>query len=572
MLFDAAWWIIVPFLYPELSMNPRETAFNDLQQHFSKARQLNMRELFEQDEGRFDRFSLKFEDILLDYSKNLITGETMGLLLALARASDVESWRDRMFHGEKINDTEHRAVLHVALRNRSNNAITIDGEDVMPAVHGVMQHMSEFAERVRSGEWKGYTGKRITDVVNVGIGGSDLGPKMVYQALKPYRHPQMRAHFISNIDGAHTEEILGQLDPETTLFVVSSKTFTTQETITNADTARSWFLATAKDEKHIARHFVAVSTNRKAVIKFGIDPENMFEFWDWVGGRYSLWSAIGLSIMLLVGEDNFITLLEGAHAMDNHFASAPMEQNMPVILAMLGVWYNNFFGAETHAILPYDHFLRSLPMYLEQADMESNGKSVDRDGHHVNYNTGPIVWGATGINGQHAFYQLIHQGTKLIPADFIASAQTHSRLKRQHDIMMSNFFAQSEALMRGRTLEETIEAIRQSGIDVNAVRDRLPHMVFKGNHPSNTILLTKLTPYSLGSLIALYEHKIFVQGIVWNLNSFDQWGVELGKQLAKKILGEIEAGDTTAEHDSSTSSLIGLYLKLRGVPEPAGND
>jgi glucose-6-phosphate isomerase len=548
-------------------MNPRETAFNDLQQHFSQARQLNMRELFEQDEGRFDRFSLQFEDILLDYSKNLITEETMGLLLALARASDVESWRDRMFHGEKINDTEHRAVLHVALRNRSDNAITIDGEDVMPAVHGVIQHMSAFAERVRSGEWKGYTGKRITDVVNVGIGGSDLGPKMVYQALKPYRHPEMRAHFISNIDGAHTEEILGQLDPETTLFVVSSKTFTTQETITNADTARSWFLATAQDERHIARHFVAVSTNRKAVIDFGIDPDNMFEFWDWVGGRYSLWSAIGLSIMLLTGEENFTALLEGAHAMDNHFASAPMAENMPVILAMLGVWYNNFFGAETHAILPYDHFLRSLPMYLEQADMESNGKSVDRDGHHVNYNTGPIVWGATGINGQHAFYQLIHQGTKLIPADFIASTQTHSRLKRQHDIMMSNFFAQSEALMRGRTLEETIEAIRQSGIDVNAVRDRLPHMVFTGNHPSNTILLTRLTPYSLGSLIALYEHKIFVQGIVWNLNSFDQWGVELGKQLAKKILGEIDAGDATAEHDSSTSSLVGLYLKLRGAPE-----
>ena len=553
-------------------MNPREKAFNDLHQHFSEARRLNMRNLFEQDPDRFNRFSLQFEDILLDYSKNLITEETMALLLNLARASNVESWRDRMFHGEKINDTEHRAVLHVALRNRSNNAITIDGEDVMPAVQGVIRHMADFAGRVRSGEWKGYTGKRITDVVNVGIGGSDLGPKMVYQALKPYRHSEMRAHFISNIDGAHTEEILGQLDPETTLFVVSSKTFTTQETITNADTARSWFLATAKDEQHIAKHFVAVSTNRKAVIEFGIDPDNMFEFWDWVGGRYSLWSAIGLSIMLLTGEDNFIALLEGAHAMDNHFASAPMDENMPVILAMLGVWYNNFFGAETHAILPYDHYLRSLPMYLEQADMESNGKSVDRDGHHVNYNTGPIVWGATGINGQHAFYQLIHQGTKLIPADFIASAQTHSKLKRQHDIMMSNFLAQSEALMRGRTLEETIEAIRQSGIDVNAVRDRLPHMVFEGKHPSNTILLNKLTPYNLGSLIALFEHKIFVQGIVWNLNSFDQWGVELGKQLAKKILGEIEAGEVTADHDSSTSSLIRHYLEQRRVSERVDND
>ena len=543
-------------------MNPRELAFNDLEQHFVKARQRNMRKLFEQDPDRFQKFSLQFEDILLDYSKNLITADTMELLLQLAKASKVESWRDRMFHGEKINDTEHRAVLHVALRNRSDRAITIDGEDVMPAVRGVLAHMSEFAERVRSGKWKGYTGKRITDVVNVGIGGSDLGPKMVYQALKPYRHEAMRAHFISNIDGAHTEEILGQLDPETTLFIVSSKTFTTQETITNAGTARSWFLAKAGDEAHIARHFVAVSTNRKAVIEFGIDPDNMFEFWDWVGGRYSLWSAIGLSIMLLVGEDNFAALLEGAHAMDSHFATAPLAQNMPVILAMLGVWYNNFFGAETHAILPYDHYLRSLPMYLQQADMESNGKSVDRDGHHVNYNTGPIVWGATGINGQHAFYQLIHQGTKLIPADFIASARTHSRLKSQHDIMMSNFFAQSEALMRGRTLEETVEAIRESGIDVNAVRDRLPRMVFEGNHPSNTILLTTLTPYSLGSLIALYEHKIFVQGVVWNLNSFDQWGVELGKQLAKKILAEIDAGDATAAHDSSTSNLISRYLQL----------
>ena len=552
------------------SMTPREVAFTRLQEHFNEAKDLNMRRLFEQDKDRFERFSLQFQDILLDYSKNLVTAETMSLLLDMAKASAVESWRDRMFHGEKINDTEHRAVLHIALRNRSDKAITIDGEDVMPAVSSVIDHMRDFANRVRSGEWQGYTGKRITDVVNVGIGGSDLGPKMVYQALKPYRHEGMKAHFISNIDGAHTEEILGQLDPETTLFIVSSKTFTTQETITNANTARSWFLAAAGDEAHIARHFVAVSTNREAVIAFGIDPDNMFEFWDWVGGRYSLWSAIGLSIMLLVGEENFIALLEGAHAMDNHFASAPLGENMPVVLAMLGVWYNNLFGAETHAILPYDHYLRSLPMYLEQADMESNGKSVDRDGHHVNYNTGPIVWGATGINGQHAFYQLIHQGTKLIPADFIASVQTHSKLKQQHDIMMSNFFAQTEALMCGRTLEETIAAVQQSGIKVEEVRERLPHMVFDGNHPSNTILLKKLTPYNLGSLIALYEHKIFVQGIVWNLNSYDQWGVELGKQLAKKILGEFESSDTSAEHDASTRNLIKYYLRLRG--EATGAD
>jgi glucose-6-phosphate isomerase len=554
------------------SMTPREIAFNNLRQHYEEARQLNMRRLFEEDGQRFDRFSLQFQDILLDYSKNLITSETLSLLLELAKASDVESWRDRMFHGEKINDTEHRAVLHIALRNRSGNAITIDGEDVMPAVRSVIDHMSDFAGRVRSGEWKGYTGQRITDVVNIGIGGSDLGPKMVYEALKPCRHQDMRAHFISNIDGAHTEEVLEQLDPETTLFIVSSKTFTTQETITNANTAREWFLATAEDPQHIARHFVAVSTNRNAVIDFGINPDNMFEFWDWVGGRYSLWSAIGLSIVLLVGVENFIALLEGAHAMDNHFASAPLQENMPVVLAMLGVWYNNFFAAETHAILPYDHYLRSLPMYLEQADMESNGKSVDRDGHHVNYNTGPIVWGATGINGQHAFYQLIHQGTKLIPADFIASEQTHSKLRQQHDIMMSNFFAQTEALMRGRTLEETCEAIQSAGIKVDDVRDRLPHMVFEGNHPSNTILLKKLTPYNLGALIALYEHKIFVQGIVWNLNSYDQWGVELGKQLAKKILGEIESSAAETDHDSSTSNLIRHYLQNSRQRESGHDD
>jgi glucose-6-phosphate isomerase len=544
-------------------MTPRASAFAALNQHYQSAGRMNMRELFKQDESRFERFSIQTGDILLDYSKNLINEETMALLMALARASKVEDWRDRMFHGEKINDTEHRAVLHIALRNRSDQAICVDGKDVMPAVRSVVAHMCEFAGRIRSGDWTGYTGKAITDVVNVGIGGSDLGPQMVYQSLKPYRKAGMRAHFISNVDGTHTEEILEQLNPETTLFIVASKTFTTQETITNAHTARRWFLDVAGDEKHIAKHFVAVSTNRDAVIDFGIDPRNMFEFWDWVGGRYSLWSAIGLSIVLLVGEENFLLLLDGAHAMDLHFASAPLEQNMPVILAMLGVWYNNFFGAETHAILPYDHYLRSLPMYLEQADMESNGKSVDRDGHHVNYNTGPIVWGATGINGQHAFYQLIHQGTKLIPADFIASVQSHSKLKKQHDIMMSNFFAQTEALMRGRTLEETVEAVQLAGLDAEVVRDRLPHMVFEGNHPSNTILLTKLTPFSLGSLIALYEHRIFVQGVVWNLNSYDQWGVELGKLLAKKILVELETTEVRNAHDSSTRHLIDYYRTNR---------
>ncbi len=524
-----------------------------LRTHQLEMAAVHMRELFDADPARFERFSLQVGDLLLDYSKNRITDETLALLVRMAEEADVAGWRERMFQGEKINHTENRAVLHVALRNRGNTPVVVDGEDVMPRVNAVIDRMGAFAERVRSGEWRGYTGERITDVVNIGIGGSDLGPQMVYQALKPYRHPRLRVHFISNVDGAHVKETLETLNPETTLFIVSSKTFTTQETMTNAHFARDWFLAQSQAVKHVARHFVAVSTNRDAVAGFGIDPANMFEFWDWVGGRYSLWSAIGLSIVLAVGAERFVELLAGAHAMDNHFRTAPLAQNMPVILALLGVWYNNFFGAESQAILPYDHYLRSLPAYLEQADMESNGKSVDRDGNHVDYATGQIIWGATGINGQHAFYQLLHQGTRLIPADFIVSLQPQTPdMQAHHDILIANFLAQTEALMRGRTPEETRQ---QTGQDA-------PHKVFEGNHPSNAILLKKLTPHALGMLIALYEHKIFVQGVIWNLDSYDQWGVELGKQLASRILPELHADAQVGGHDASTNALINYYRRM----------
>ncbi len=523
-----------------------------LQGHYAQIASVHMRDLFAADTQRFERFSLQVGDILLDYSKNRVTPETMQLLAQLAGQADVVAWRERMFGGEKINNTENRAVLHVALRNRSNRPVIVDGEDVMPKINAVIARMSAFAEQVRSGEWRGYTGERITDVVNIGIGGSDLGPQMVYQALKPYRHPRLKVHFISNVDGAHVKETLETLNPETTLFIVSSKTFATQETMTNAHYARDWFLAQSQAEKHIARHFVAVSTNREAVAAFGIDPANMYEFWDWVGGRYSLWSAIGLSIVLAVGRERFIELLEGAHAMDEHFRHAPLARNMPVILALLGIWYNNFFDAESHAILPYDHYLRSLPAYLEQADMESNGKSVDRDGNAVDYATGQIVWGASGINGQHAFYQLLHQGTKIIPADFIVSVTPHTELQEHHDILIANFLAQTEALMRGRTREETQA---QTGQFVS-------HKVFEGNHPSNAILLQKLTPHTLGMLIALYEHKIFVQGVIWNLNSYDQWGVELGKQLASRILPELHADAPVSGHDASTNALINYYRRM----------
>jgi glucose-6-phosphate isomerase len=520
-----------------------------LQAHQAEMAGVHMRNLFAADPARFERFSLQVGGLLLDYSKNRITDETLGLLVQLAEEADVTGWRERMFRGDRINHTENRAVLHVALRNRSKQAVMVDGEDVMPKVNAVIERMGAFAEQVRSGQWRGCSGEPISDVVNIGIGGSDLGPQMVVQALKPYRHPHLRLHFISNIDGAHAKETLDALNPETTLFIVASKTFTTQETMTNAHLARSWFLEKARSEQHVARHFVAVSTNRDAVTAFGIDPSNMFEFWDWVGGRYSLWSAIGLSIVLAVGMPRFVELLAGAHEMDLHFREAPLAANMPVILALLGVWYNNYFAAESHAILPYDHYLRSLPAYLQQADMESNGKSVDRDGKLVDYSTGPIIWGATGINGQHAFYQLLHQGTKMIPADFIVSIESPTELQVHHDILIANFLAQTEALMRGRSREETEAQTSQF----------VQHKVFAGNHPSNAILLQSLTPHTLGMLIALYEHKIFVQGVIWNLNSFDQWGVELGKQLASRILPELHADMPVDSHDASTNALINAY-------------
>ncbi|CAA6827638.1 MAG: Glucose-6-phosphate isomerase (EC [uncultured Thiotrichaceae bacterium] len=537
-------------------------SYRPLLEHYERVKNLHMRRLFSVDSKRVDKFSIEHQDLLLDYSKNRITKETVALLCQLAKEAKLEEWRERMFNGEAINNTEGRSVLHTALRNRSNTPVMVNGKDVMPQINTTIDKVESFSDKVRSGEWKGYTGKVITDIVNIGIGGSDLGPKMVYQALEPFRHERLKVHFVSNVDGAHIDATLKQLDPETSLFIVSSKTFTTQETLTNAHNARKWFLKTALDEMHISKHFVAVSTNSEAVANFGIDTRNMFEFWNWVGGRYSLWSAIGLSVVLAIGMDHFKSMLEGAHSMDEHFRETPLEENMPVIMGMLGIWYNNFFDAESHGILPYDDYLRSLPLYLEQADMESNGKSVDRDGRKVDYATGPIIWGTSGINGQHAFYQALHQGTKLIPADFIISMLTHSEHQEQHNIMFSNALAQTEALMRGRNLDETYADIMASEKVPRDVEQRIHHMVFDGNHPTNTLLIRKLTPHSLGMLIALYEHKIFVQGIVWNLNSFDQWGVELGKQLAKKILEDINAPQATNSHDSSTNTLINYYRDI----------
>jgi glucose-6-phosphate isomerase len=532
--------------------------------HYDAIKNRHMRDFFRDDPGRFDRYTVRFEDILLDYSKNRVVDETLQYLFELAREMAVEEWRDAMLRGDPINNTEQRAVLHTALRHRGSTPVYLDGEDVMPLVRGVLARLRAFSERVRSGEWKGFTGEPVTDVVNIGIGGSDLGPRMVCEALKPYGHERLRLHFVSNVDATDIIETLKRVDPRSTLFIIASKTFTTQETLTNAHTARDWLLAAcAGDTSAIARHFVAVSTNREGVTGFGIDAENMFEFWDWVGGRYSLWSAIGLPIVLAVGMDRFEELLAGAHAMDRHFQEAELEQNMPVILALLGVWYNNFFGAQSHAILPYDQYLALLPRYLQQADMESNGKYIDRDGRRVGYSTGPIIWGQAGTNGQHAFYQLIHQGTKLIPADFLAPAESHNPVGDHHRILLSNFFAQTEALMKGRSLAQARKEVQKLGLSPEDMDVRLPHMVFEGNRPTNSILFRKLTPYTLGALIALYEHKIFTQGVIWHVNSFDQWGVELGKTLAKEVLAELADDTPVDRHDASTNGLINYYKSLR---------
>jgi glucose-6-phosphate isomerase len=538
------------------------SAWRALQAHAEDLRGRHLRELFSSDSERFQRFSLRLDDLLLDYSKNRITEQTMKLLLDLARLADVEGWREKMFAGEKINFTEGRAVLHVALRNRSGRPVLVDGIDVMPGVAAVLDRMRLFSDRVRSGAWLGAAGETISDVVNIGIGGSDLGPLMVCEALKPYQNAGLRPHFVSNVDGAHLTDIVASLDPRRTLFIVASKTFTTQETMTNAASARTWLINALGDDA-VSKHFVAVSTNLPEVTRFGIDKDNMFEFWDWVGGRYSLWSAIGLPIVLAVGFDRFIELLEGAHEMDEHFRTAALERNLPVTLALLGIWQRNFLGASTLAILPYDQHLHRFPAYLQQADMESNGKFIHRDGSRADHATGPIVWGEPGTNGQHAFYQLIHQGTDLIPADFIAAAQSQTPLGDHHDKLLANFLAQTQALAFGKSEDEARAELEAQGLSDAALTTLLPHKVFEGNRPTTSILYRRLTPRRLGSLIALYEHKIFVQGIIWGVNSFDQWGVELGKQLASRILPELAQETPAMRHDSSTNGLIEHIKRLR---------
>ncbi|AMM51474.1 glucose-6-phosphate isomerase [Rufibacter sp. DG15C] len=546
------------------AINPTTTqAWKKLDAHFQQMQSQHLKDLFQEDPQRFEKLSLTFEDILLDFSKNRVTEETMQLLLQLAQETGLREAIDGMFSGEKINFTEDRAVLHVALRNSSNTPILVDGQDVMPDVNRVLDQMKAFSEQIISGGWKGYTGKPITTIVNIGIGGSDLGPVMVTEALKPYQKPNITTYFVSNVDGTHIAETLKKVDAETTLFMIASKTFTTQETMTNAHSARTWFLENAKNEEHIKKHFVAISTNTKAVSAFGIDPQNMFAFWDWVGGRYSLWSAIGLSICCTIGFENFRSLLDGAHAMDQHFQKTPFEKNAPVILALLGIWYNNFFGAEAHALLPYDQYMHRFAAYFQQGDMESNGKSVDRNSEKVNYQTGPIIWGEPGTNGQHAFYQLIHQGTKLIPCDFLAPAVSHNPLSDHHPKLMANFFAQTEALMNGKTEEEVLKEMRAANLSEEEIKSLKDFKVFEGNRPTNSILFKQLTPRTLGALLAMYEHKIFVQGIIWNIYSFDQWGVELGKQLASKILPELLNEEPVMSHDSSTNGLINQFKAFR---------
>ena len=539
-----------------LKINPTSTtSWKALEAHASSMKKVAIKNLFKADKERFQKFSLNSGDILFDYSKNIITEETLKLLIQLAAECGLNNGIVSMFAGEKINETEGRAVLHTALRNFSGKPVLTDGKDIMPGIQRVLEQMKAFSNKVHSGEWKGYTGKKIKYIVNIGIGGSDLGPVMVTEALKPYWVDGIQTYFVSNVDGTHIAETLKKINAEETLFLIASKTFTTQETMTNAHTARTWFLQSARDEAHIAKHFAALSTNEKEVVKFGIDKANMFEFWDWVGGRYSLWSAIGLSIMLTVGTENFLSLLEGAHDADNHFRSAPFEKNIPVLMALIGLWYTNFFEAQTEAILPYDQYMHRFAAYFQQGNMESNGKYVGRDKEKVNYKTGPVIWGEPGTNGQHAFYQLIHQGSILIPCDFIAPAISHNPIGDHHNKLLSNFFAQTEALMNGKTKEELIaEGVKG---------ELIPFKVFEGNRPTNSILVKKITPFTLGQMIAMYEHKIFVQGVIWNVYSFDQWGVELGKVLANKILPELENDSAVISHDSSTNGLINLYKQMR---------
>lgn len=543
--------------------NPTEMqSWQRLTMHYLSMQAVTLNELFQEDPQRFENFHTKFEGILIDYSKNIITQETLELLKSLTEECELKEAIHSMFNGERINETESRNVLHYALRNRSNKPVLVDGLDVMPEVNKVLDQMKKFSQDLLNGQWKGYSGKVITDVVNIGIGGSDLGPYMVTEALKPY-HKNIKPHFVSNVDGTHIAETLKQVNPETTIFIIASKTFSTQETMTNAESAKRWFLEKTDGKGDVAKHFVAVSTNSKAVTAFGIAGENMFVFWDWVGGRYSLWSSIGLSISCTIGFDNFVQLLEGAHTMDNHFKSEPFEKNIPVILAMLGIWYGNFFDAASEAILPYDQYMHRFAAYFQQGNMESNGKSVDRDGQPVLYQTGPVIWGEPGTNGQHAFYQLIHQGTRMIPCDFIAPAVSHNQIGDHHQKLLSNYFAQTEALMMGKTKEEVDDELTKAGMSREQIEIHKPFRVFAGNKPTNSILFKMLTPRTLGSLIAMYEHKIFVQGVIWNIYSFDQWGVELGKVLAKKILPELESDTDITSHDSSTNGLINYFKRLK---------
>ncbi|RLC01700.1 MAG: glucose-6-phosphate isomerase [Deltaproteobacteria bacterium] len=541
-------------------ISPDKTqAWEKLTDHYQQIKDIKMKDLFSEDFQRFKKFSIRFNSILVDYSKNRINEQTLKLLTDLAEEVRLQDAIDKMFSGKFINETENRPVLHTALRNVENTPVLVDGHDVMPGINAVLAKMKDFSSRVISGQWKGYTKKKVTDIVNIGIGGSDLGPVMVTQCLKPYAKNGLSVHFVSNIDGTHITETLKTLDPETTLFMIASKTFTTQETMTNAFTARKWFLKYAKKKSHVAEHFVALSTNSKGVQEFGIDTNNMFEFWDWVGGRYSLWSSIGLSIACYIGFENFEKLLYGAFEMDQHFKRTDFNENIPVILGLIGIWYNNFFGAQTEAILPYDQYMHRFAAYFQQGNMESNGKTIDRNGQKVPYQTGPVIWGEPGTNGQHAFYQLIHQGTKLIPTDFLAPAKSHNPIGDHHKILLSNFFAQTEALLNGKTREEVVDELKRAGKSNEEIQALAPHKVFSGNRPSNSILFKKLSPRVLGSLIAMYEHKIFVQGIIWNIFSFDQWGVELGKQLAKKILPELTHKTSVISHDSSTNGLMNTF-------------